>query len=533
MGGDGPDAPGLSDPYTYHRFPQPRILAPPQRFSMAHRSPRKKKMPPPPTSAAPVAPLAIDAAVPGAPELAALLDQTSELICATDASGRLGYVNSTWLRALGYERDEVAGKRLLAFVAPRHRRRFLEAARDLRDGGSVSGLETVLRRRDGARVVCRARAVAGLRDHGVAGYHVVLQDVTAQTRAEAIRSRLATALEETSDIVLMSTVHDRLVFVNRAARALLGIRADADPERLSLADYQDPDSHATLMTVAVPAAVRDGVWKGESVLRAADDEMVPVSVALVAHPSTRLGEPPYFLSAVMRDLRERVRAEQQKNRFVATVSHELRTPLTAIRGSADLLNRRYAQQLDDRAQALTSMLLRNTDLLIRIVNDLVDIQRIESGAAVLEPARASVAGLVSDAIELARVRAAEAGIEIEQDVTADEVVADAGRIVQVLTNLLVNAIKFSPHGSTVTIAATPGLDGGVELAVRDEGRGIPAEHLTTIFEPFEQVQREDARGGKGAGLGLAICRAIVTQHGGRIWAESTPGGGSTFRVVLP
>ena len=491
------------------------------------RSPRRQT-PPRPAEYAATAP------APAAPELAALLDQTSELVCATNASGRLTYVNSAFLRSLGYERDEVLGVRLAALVAPRHRRRFLDAARGLRAGEFVSGMELVLRRADGSRLVCRARAVASGNRAAPGAYHVVLQDVTPATRAESIRSRLASALEQTSDIVLMTTVDDRVVFLNRAARALLHVPHDAEPESLSLAEHQEPEAHAALRNEAFPAAIRDGVWRGESALRTAAGEIVPVSVVLVAHPSTRLGEPPYFVSAVMRDLRERVRAEQQKNRFVATVSHELRTPLTAIRGSADLLNKRYAPSLDERGQTLASMLLRNTDLLIRLVNDLVDIQRIESGAAVLEPMAVAVEELVTEAVDLAQPRADEAGIAIRTELDASDAWADPGRIVQVLSNLLVNAVKFSPRGSTITISATPGEDeGGVAFAVRDEGRGIPAAHLDAVFEPFEQVRREDARGGKGAGLGLAICRAIVVQHGGRIWVESDGATGSTFRFTIP
>ena len=491
------------------------------------RSPRRQTPPRP-------AEYSTAASAPAAPELAALLDQTSELVCAADASGRLTYVNSAFLRSLGYERDAVLGARLAAFVAPRHRRRLLEAARGLRDGEFVSGMELVLRRADGSRMVCRARAVASGDRRSGGAYHVVLQDVTAATRAEAIRSRLASALEQTSDIVVMTTVDDRVVFLNRAARALLQVPNDVEPEKLSLADHQEADAHAVLMRDAFPTAIRDGVWKGESSLRTASGEVVPVSVVLVAHPSTRLGEPPYFVSAVMRDLRERVKAEQQKNRFVATVSHELRTPLTAIRGSADLINKRYAPALDERGQTLASMLVRNTDLLIRLVNDLVDIQRIESGAAVLEVMSVAVEELVADAIALARQRADEASIVIRTELRASDAWADPERIVQVLSNLLVNAVKFSPPGSTITVsAALTDDESAVVFAVRDEGRGIPAEHLTAVFEPFEQVRREDARGGKGAGLGLAICRAIVVQHGGRIWVESDGATGSTFRFTLP
>lgn len=491
------------------------------------RSPKRQTPPRP-------AEYAAGAFAPAAPELAALLDQTSELVCATDASGRLTYVNSAFVRSLGYERDEVLGTRLPAFVAPGHRRRLLETALALRSGEFVSGMEIVLRRADGARLVCRARAVASGDRRAGGAYHVVLQDVTPATRAESIRSRLASALEQTSDVVMMTTVDDRVVFLNRAARALLQVANDVAPDSLSLADYQEPDAHALLLREAFPAAVREGVWRGESALRTASGEIVPVSVVLVAHPSTRLGEPPYFLSAVMRDLRERVRAEQQKNRFVATVSHELRTPLTAIRGSADLINKRYAPSLDERGQTLASMLLRNTDLLIRLVNDLVDIQRIESGAAVLEPMSVAVEELVDDATELARPPAEAAGITIRTELQASDAWADPGRIVQVLSNLIVNAVKFSPPGSTITISARPADDeGAIVFAVHDEGRGIPAEHLTAVFEPFEQVRREDARGGKGAGLGLAICRAIVVQHGGRIWVESDGATGSTFRFTLP
>jgi signal transduction histidine kinase len=174
----------------------------------------------------------------------------------------------------------------------------------------------------------------------------------------------------------------------------------------------------------------------------------------------------------------------------------------------------------------------NTDRLIRLINDFLDLERLQSGNVELQPARCSTVDLVERATDGMRTLAQTAGVELRSEPTRAMLTADPDRIVQVLTNLLSNAVKFSSPGSVVRIWSEARGD-DVLFLVQDVGRGIPAHKLEAIFGRFQQLDPSDARQRGGTGLGLAICRSIVEQHGGRIWVESTPGQGSTLKVLLP
>jgi signal transduction histidine kinase len=181
---------------------------------------------------------------------------------------------------------------------------------------------------------------------------------------------------------------------------------------------------------------------------------------------------------------------------------------------------------------MLAIAVSNTDRLVRLINDILDLERMESGRVTLEVQICDAAALVGQAIELLEPLAAKAGVAIYAWIGSHKLRADPDRIVQVLTNLLGNAIKFSEHGASVCVQA--GISHNfVVMSVKDQGRGIPADKLDSIFERFQQVDASDSRQMGGTGLGLAICKSIVHQHGGRIWVESELGRGSTFYVSLP
>lgn len=238
------------------------------------------------------------------------------------------------------------------------------------------------------------------------------------------------------------------------------------------------------------------------------------------------------------ELSERSALDSLKDEFVSTVSHELRTPLTSIRGALGLLSAGVMGTVDAKAQNLLRIALTNTDRLIRLINDILDLERMESGRAPLQMGRCSLTDLLEHSLETmgAMADAADVRLVVEgSDTRADSGIyfdGDSDRVLQVLTNLLSNAVKFSPRGARVTVEVeTP--DDALLLRVRDEGRGIPEDQLETIFERFRQVEETDARQRGGTGLGLAICRTIVQQHGGRIWAEQNAGRGASLLVMLP
>lgn len=234
----------------------------------------------------------------------------------------------------------------------------------------------------------------------------------------------------------------------------------------------------------------------------------------------------------IRDVSESRRLERLKKDFVATVSHELRTPLTSIRGSLSLLNGGALGDLPDEAREVVSIAERNTVRLIALINDILDLERLESGRMELHIVDIPVMTVFERALEGVRGMADSRGVPIDVHPTTARVRGDVDRLAQVVINLLSNAVKFSAAGATISVSAAE-ANGRVEIRVQDQGRGIPASHLAKVFERFEQVQSSDSRQQGGTGLGLAICQAIVEQHGGTIEVESEPGKGSTFRFSIP
>ena len=232
-----------------------------------------------------------------------------------------------------------------------------------------------------------------------------------------------------------------------------------------------------------------------------------------------------------RDIGRRLAAERAKDEVIAIVSHELRSPLTAIRAAVGLVAGGQVGSLAEPGRRMMDIALTNTDRLLRLINEMLDLQRLNSGTAHLQIVDNEASNLMRQAADGMRLLAEQSGVIVHVVPAAVRVWGDHDRLVQVLTNLLANAIKFSPSGSAVWLQAE--LAGNeVVFRVRDQGRGIPASKLETIFDPFAQLEDGDARKG-GTGLGLAISRSIVTQHGGHIWAESGIGLGTTIFVAIP
>jgi signal transduction histidine kinase/CheY-like chemotaxis protein len=240
-------------------------------------------------------------------------------------------------------------------------------------------------------------------------------------------------------------------------------------------------------------------------------------------------------------LSQRSELDTLKDEFISTVSHELRTPLTSIRGALGLLSSGIIGDVDAKALNLLRIAVTNTDRLIRLINDILDLERMESGRAPLQIRRCSLRDLSQQAIEtmtpMADANTVHLALEpftVAQAASPEALFfdGDADRILQVLTNLLSNAIKFSPSASTIRIH-TEATNDSILLKIVDEGRGIPSDKLDSIFDRFQQVEPSDARQKGGTGLGLAICRSIVQQHSGSIWAQRNLGPGTTLYVMLP
>jgi len=232
---------------------------------------------------------------------------------------------------------------------------------------------------------------------------------------------------------------------------------------------------------------------------------------------------------ILNDITERKRLE---NEFISLVSHELRTPMTSTIGALDLLNSGQLGTLSDRGKQILQVAIRNSERLIRLVNDILDLERMKSGEIVIEPAECNLKPLLVQATETMQAMATKVEVELVLEPCDVVLSLDSDRLLQTLTNLLSNGIKFTQAGGKVKLKAIV-KNNICQILVQDTGRGIPEDKLESIFERFQQVDASDSRSKGGTGLGLAICRHIVEGHNGKIWVESVLGKGSAFYIELP
>ena len=232
------------------------------------------------------------------------------------------------------------------------------------------------------------------------------------------------------------------------------------------------------------------------------------------------------------DITEKLKVERIKSEFISIASHELRTPLASIRGALGLLASGVLDNKPEIAKNMLNIAASDTERLVRLVNDILDLERLESNNVNLNRQWTDMGDLCQQAMDTMQALAAESQIQIRYNPRSQQIFVDRDRLIQTLVNLLSNAIKFSPPHSEVNIE-TETLSDQVIFRVRDRGRGIPERNLESIFERFNQVDASDSRQKGGTGLGLAICRSIVQQHGGKIWIESVVSEGSTVSFSIP
>lgn len=283
----------------------------------------------------------------------------------------------------------------------------------------------------------------------------------------------------------------------------------------------------------------------ESEIETLSSTVRSISVTYIPHVN-ETGEVQGFFSLTS-DISDRKAVERMKDEFLTLVSHELRTPLTSIHGSLTLLASGRLGTLSIKGQRMLEIADESTERLVRLVNNILDLQRMESGEVTMTKIPCNVADLMVQSVDAMQSMAQQKQVTLVNHPLDSLILVDPDFIIQALTNLLANAIKFSEPNSTVLICATSvkncgkkstkkhryRVDRFIRLEVKDEGSGIPIEQLESIFERFKQVDTSDSKKKGGSGLGLAICRKIIEQHEGRIWAESNMKTGSSFYFTLP
>ncbi|MBW4550922.1 MAG: GAF domain-containing protein [Aphanocapsa sp. GSE-SYN-MK-11-07L] len=360
----------------------------------------------------------------------------------------------------------------------------------------------------------------------------------------------------------------KTTFVNPAAARILGYEVEHLSEKFihGIINHSQSDGspyewtaspiHATLIEGAAQHRTDDLFWRQ-------DGSSFPVE-----YVSTSIREQSKIVGAVVifKDITERQIVERMKDEFVSVVSHELRTPLTSIRTALGILAQGCLDTQPDKSQRMLEIAFSNTNRLVRLINDILDLERIKFGKSLMQKQACNATNLILQSVDTMRAMAEKAEVNLAVTPIAAQLWVDPDRIIQTLTNLLSNAIKFSPPQATVRVTAErrrpesfefsvfsaaieelatnsdqdPPLEAEdhsqpevLLISIQDQGRGIPEDKLESIFDRFQQLDASNSGHQGGTGLGLTICRSIVQQHGGQIWVESTVGKGSTFYFTLP
>lgn len=462
--------------------------------------------------------------------------------CSMD--GRLSSLNAFTAETLGYTKEALLGRTVMELSDPAGAAVFKECLKAIETHEEWQGA-IPLRRSDGVyrRIAFRSRRTQlpgerpFLLNHGM--------DVTEQHEAEealhlATRQR-ELILQSAGDGIYGIDLDGRLTFINEAGARALGYT----PEQLAGCDVHEVLHHSradgspySKVTNPILQALRrsEPIRMRDEVFWRKDGISIPVEYS--ANPIMEDGLVSGMVIA-FQDVSERRRLEKMKDEFISTVSHELRTPLASLRASLGLIASGSLDRRPEKQRQMVELAIGNCDRLIRLVNDILDFDSVKNGRLPLHPQPVEAMDMLRRAADIAHAAATQAKIGFRFEALEKPIVfADEERVLQVLTELVTNAIKFSPPETTIRLAAlATGTDAAVPaevcFIVEDQGRGIAPEKLERIFEHFQQGDASDSRALGGTGLGLALCRSIVEQHGGRMWAESELGKGSRFLFTLP
>ncbi|CAD5972813.1 Sensor protein kinase WalK [Planktothrix tepida] len=468
----------------------------------------------------------------------------AESICLIKVDNQvIVYANPKFEQMFGYEAGELNGQ-FVSIVNYATKEVTAEDVSEviisaiLQNGEATYEVHNI--KKDGTPFWCRA--TASVFKHSEYGdvLVVVQQDITIAKHLEAVRQQAEKelrqseanfrSLSESSPIgIFMTDIHGQCIYTNPRYQMICGCTFD---ELLGegCVKFLHPDDRETVTTEWSKAVSQRQEFSGE--VRYVHKDGIIRFTQVRSAPILSVSDELMGYVGTVEDITERQAIEQMKSEFISIVSHELRTPLSSIRGSLGLLAAGIFKNQPDATQQMLDIAVHDTERLVRLVNDILDLERLEAQKVKLNQQWCDAITLMEQSVKTLQSLAAQSHITLLVEPSSVQVWADSDRIIQTLVNLISNAIKFSLPQSSVTLKAQELAD-RVLFEVTDQGRGVPADKLETIFGRFQQVDASDSRQKGGTGLGLAICQSIVQQHGGKIWVESVVGAGSKFYFTLP
>jgi PAS domain S-box-containing protein len=460
---------------------------------------------------------------------AAAVESSIHAFIVVELDGTITSWNPAAEQMFGYSAKEAIGKPIELIVPPEDAGKVAEFRAMVQRGEPQVRYEAVRIAKGGRKVNIVATLTPVKAPSGaVIGVCAILSDVTEQRLTEQM---FGLAVESCPSGMIMSDPDGTIIMTNSATERLFGYdHGELLGQSIEILVPERLRERHRLFRHAFGAGPAASRRSRQMQGRRKDASEVAVEIAL----NTIQVDGRQVVLSVISDDSERQQIEEMKDEFIATVSHELRTPLTSIIGSLGLLLGGAAGPQTPAVTKLVSLAHANSQRLVRLINDMLDIEKIESGQVAFDFQVIDLRALVEHAIEANQDFAKQYHVQIrlDPDSTDATVRVDSDRIIQVLTNLLSNACKFSPTGSDVVIKIEP-RDPAVRISVRDHGPGIPDDFKSRIFGKFAQADGCTTRQKSGSGLGLNIAKQIVARQGGQIGFDAAPGGGTVFHVDLP
>ncbi|MCC7531345.1 MAG: PAS domain S-box protein [Candidatus Melainabacteria bacterium] len=456
----------------------------------------------------------------------AIVENAADVIFSLDRDGHFTKLSPAAKKMLGYEPSELVGKNCLEIVLKSDAETTVNALQDIRENSKSSEFESRITRADGSDINILWSVQWSDPDDS---FFCVAHDITERKAAEQVikeaEARLRQILESLPVGLMMVDLDGNVGLSNRTFEEVFGYKlSDIEGRKIEsiLTDSRNRKVNiAYIMEYALSGA-------HECLAEKPDGMEVPVEISF-REIETLDGK---RLIGLILDITDRHEVELMKAQFVQMVSHDLRTPLTSVQSYLDLLGRGVYGDLSESGRQKLALLNKSVDRLVNMIRDLLDIERWESGHLKITIADTTLNEIVEPSLEAVNSHKEVKKVTINAPKEDLKIRGDSERLVQVVINLLHNAIKFSPEKGKIDLTARR-ENGFVEIDIKDEGPGIPPDLQKAIFERFKQVSDEDATVKKGTGLGLAISKAIVEAHGGTIGVTSEEGRGSTFWFKLP
>lgn len=471
----------------------------------------------------------------------AYVEAANDIVYTLDLRGKFAFLNDYGLQLFGYPEHEIVGKYYLDFVASESREATATAFANLLDTGELRDYEFVIEQASGDRVFLEVNGRLLYRDGELIGGLGIGRDITERKRVEQQLKMFSKALDAANDSAIITDLSGTVLYANQATQRIFGYSLtnllDHNVNRL----YPNPAQSPWLIEQA-----KQGGWSGQVICQRQDAQILTALVS-VGPVCDEAGEPT-AVSIIYRDITqlenikaelasknlELQRANQLKSQFLANMSHELRTPMTSILGFSSLLEQEMFGPLNERQMLYVQQIYQSGEHLLTLINEVLDLSKIEAGQMALELAPVIIDSLCHNALTMVSAQITTKGLTVHQHLEENlpPLIGDELRLRQMLLNLLSNAIKFSNEGAEIGLEVRR-VAHQLLLTVWDKGIGIPSDQQGGLFQPFQQLDSSLSRRHEGTGLGLALTRRLATMHGGDVSLESVSGQGSRFTICLP